>query len=86
MRIAFPVDRLKPPGLSWWECHLLPNHLELYNLRKDISEKHNLAAAEPEKLREMANTLTEFLRSATAPMPTDNTTEKTVEYPVEIGQ
>ena len=58
--------------------------LELYNLRTDIGERQNLAASEPAKLREMAHTLTEFLRSTKAPMPTDKTTEKTIEYPTEL--
>ncbi len=58
--------------------------LELYNLRTDISERQNLAASEPAKLREMAHTLTDFLRSAKAPMPTDKTTGMTIEYPAEL--
>jgi len=60
--------------------------LELYNLRADIGEEHNLADSEREKLREMTDTLTEFLRSAGAKMPVDKTTGKTVEYPADILQ
>jgi len=58
--------------------------LELYNLKDDIGEKKNQAAAQPEKLRELADTLTDFLRTAGAPMPTDKTTGKTVEYPADV--
>lgn len=43
---------------------------ELYNLRKDISEKNNLASAEPKKVKEMASMMGRLLRERKALMPT----------------
>ena len=43
---------------------------ELYNLRKDISEKNNLASAEPKKVKEMASVMGRLLRERKALMPT----------------
>lgn len=56
--------------------------LELYNLRDDIGEKENLAADRPEKLRELAQVLTDFLEEAGALLPTDKRTGKRIEYPI----
>jgi len=86
----FPNTYGEPPYSSVrkgdWKLiyHHADRRLELYNLKQDIGEKQNLAAREPEKLREMADTLTDFLRSAKAPMPADKTTGKTVQYPSEV--
>ena len=43
---------------------------ELYNLKKDIGEKENLAAREPRKLKEMAGLMGKLLRERKAQMPT----------------
>ena len=43
---------------------------ELYNLRKDISEKNNLASTEPKKVKEMASMMGKLLRERKALMPT----------------
>jgi len=56
--------------------------LELYNLREDIGEEKNLAADRPEKLRELAQVLTDFLEEAGALLPTDKQIGKRVEYPI----
>ena len=57
---------------------------ELYNIREDIGEKHNLAAEYPEKVRELASVLGERLRAWNAPMPTVRSTGKRVAWPDEI--
>lgn len=41
--------------------------IELYNLSQDISESHNLAAARPEKVRELRQRLEELLKGAVEP-------------------
>jgi len=46
--------------------------LELYNLKKDLSEKHNLAKTEPNKVRQMKELLDGFLRETQAVLPTPN--------------
>ena len=86
----FPNTYDQPPysSIRQGEWKLIYQHvvrrLELYHLKTDIGEKRNLAADEPEKLRELALALTKFLRAAKAPMPLDKTTGKTVEYPSEV--
>jgi arylsulfatase A-like enzyme len=42
------------------------NRLELYNLRDDLGERHNLAAAVPEKAKELSALLDGFLRDTSA--------------------
>ena len=44
--------------------------LELYDLSKDIRERHNLAAEMPEKLNEMHQVLKAWRKSIKAPVPT----------------
>ena len=55
--------------------------LELYNLREDIGEKTNLAEKQPEKLRELAESLTDHLRAVNARMTVDKATGNPVTYP-----
>ena len=45
--------------------------LELYNLREDIGEAHNLSDAHPEKTRELYNDLLQWRESINAPVPTE---------------
>jgi arylsulfatase A-like enzyme len=47
-------------------------HVELYNLREDIGEKHNLAAKMPEKVAELRKLLHDWRQSVNAAMPTPN--------------
>jgi arylsulfatase A len=45
---------------------------ELYNLRDDLSEAHDLAAREPKKTKELAELLHAWRKSIDAQMPTKN--------------
>jgi arylsulfatase A-like enzyme len=45
---------------------------ELYNLKDDLSEKHNLAAKMPEKVKELHGKLAAWRQAVKAPMPTAN--------------
>ena len=56
--------------------------LELYNLHDDIGEKNNLAADQPEKLRELAQVLTDFLKESSALLPTDKRSGQRIKYPI----
>jgi len=47
--------------------------LELYNLREDLSQKNNLAAAQPDKVKELHARLTAWRKAINAPMPAKNT-------------
>jgi arylsulfatase A-like enzyme len=61
--------------------YLEDGRLELYNLRDDLSEQHNLAAEQPEKAGELHKKLLQWRQETGAPMPTakkaaDNKPEK----------
>ncbi|MBM3854867.1 MAG: sulfatase [Verrucomicrobia bacterium] len=47
--------------------------LELYNLREDLGETKNLAAAQPEKAKELHAKMLAWRTATNAPMPTKNT-------------
>ena len=47
--------------------------LELYNLKDDIGEKHNLASAQPVKLKELQSQLVAWQNRVKVPMPKKNT-------------
>ncbi len=48
------------------------NHVELYNLKSDIGEKNDLAAAQPQKAASMKKRLEEWLRETNAQIPKPN--------------
>jgi arylsulfatase A-like enzyme len=45
---------------------------ELYNLRADLGEKHNLAASRPDQTKELHEQLVAWRKELGAPMPTPN--------------
>jgi len=45
-------------------------HVELYNLKKDIGEKNDLAAKMPKKAKLMKSKLAQWLKETNAMMPT----------------
>ncbi|MCX6891004.1 MAG: sulfatase [Verrucomicrobia bacterium] len=47
--------------------------LELYNLREDLGQKNNLAAAQPDKVKQLHDRLAAWRQSVNAPMPARNT-------------
>ena len=58
--------------------------LELYNIREDIGEKHNVAAQHPEIVARLAKVLGDRLRAWDASMPIVRATGKPVPWPDEI--
>ena len=58
-----------------WKLHEFfeDGRLELYNLRDDLGEQHNLAAKLPEKARELHDRLLAWRQDLKAPMPARNT-------------
>ena len=58
--------------------------LELYNLKDDIGEKCDLAASNPEKVKELAAELSGRLRAWSSPMPRVRETGKSVALPDEL--
>ena len=49
---------------------------ELYNLRDDVGERNNLAAAQPERVAELHKQLSAWREAVGAPMPTKNEPKK----------
>lgn len=62
--------------------HQAERRLELFDLVEDLSEEHDLAAAEPELVRFLAARMTEHLRATDAVMTIDRETGETVELPL----
>ena len=58
-------------------------HKELYNLKEDISEKHNLAAEHPDLVRHLSKELGTYLRSVDAQRPSFKATGEPVPWPDE---
>ncbi len=58
--------------------------IELYNLKDDIGETHNLVLEQPQKVQELATVLSDYLKNVNAQMPVDKRTGKPVEYPVDV--
>ena len=58
-------------------------HFELYNIKDDIGEHHNLAGEKQEILSSMAHELGSYLRSVNAQMPTYKASGKQVPWPDE---
>ena len=54
---------------------------ELYNLKDDLSEEHNVAAQHPEKVRALSKLLRNHLKATGAQMPTVKATGKAVALP-----
>ncbi len=54
--------------IEWYE----DSHLELFNLRDDLGEQHDLAQAKPEKAKELQAKLVAWRTSVSALMPTPN--------------
>jgi len=58
--------------------------LELYNVKNDIKEEHDLSKQFPQKTKEMAALLTKKLKASNAQMPSYKATGKQVPWPDEI--
>ena len=58
--------------------------LELYNIREDIGERHNVAAQHPEIVARLAKVLGDRLRAWNASMPVVRATGKPVPWPDEL--
>ena len=64
--------------------HHVDRKMELFNLKDDISEKNDLFAAYPAKVKELAKLLSDYLVVTGGQMPLDKISGKTVEYPLKI--
>lgn len=59
---------------------------ELFNLRDDLGERHNLAEQQPATADELVRKLAAFLRESNAQMPIDKTTGQPVPLPDRSGE
>ena len=60
--------------------------LELFNLKDDLSEQHNLATTNPEKAQELLAKLKAWRASLHAPMPTPNTSIQAPSHKPDNGK
>ncbi|WP_299552301.1 sulfatase [Seonamhaeicola sp.] len=75
-----PLFRTRPGSViisGNWKLHeYFEDHAyELYNLKEDISEQHNLAASHPEKVKELSHKLNAWRLSMNAPVPNEKNPE-----------
>ncbi|WP_245564813.1 sulfatase [Spirosoma panaciterrae] len=82
------------PALAWasacrqGDWKLVYQHktgqLELYNLKNDIGEQHNVAAQEPQQLKRLTTLFTNELQKMGAQMPTFTHNGQAVRWPSEV--
>lgn len=58
--------------------------MELFDLNEDIGETNNLVEEQPEKAKELAKILSDYLRSVEAQMPSKKDTGEVVPFPDEL--
>ena len=80
------IDFLSAVRKGDWKLiyRLRTGKMELYNLRTDIGEQCDVAAQNPEKVKELAKALSDKLRGWDAPMPTVRKSGKAVPMPDEL--
>ncbi len=66
--------------------HHVDRKLELFNLTDDISEENDLFAENQQKVKELAQLLSDHLVDTGGQMPIDKATGNPVEYPIDILQ
>jgi arylsulfatase A-like enzyme len=57
---------------DWKLVHFFGRHSELYDLARDPGERHDLAAAEPERARALERDLLAWIEASGAPLPVPN--------------
>jgi len=55
--------------------------LRLYNVKEDIGEQHDLAQAMPDKVKELAAELSDYLRERDAQRPSLKATGEVIPFP-----
>lgn len=58
--------------------------MELFNLKDDIGEHHNVANSNPKKVLELAKEMSDYFTDVDAQMPSDKITKKKVPLPIHI--
>ena len=80
------IDFLSAVRVGDWKLvyRIAEGVLELYNLKEDIGEEHDVAAENPDIVRRLADTLSERLSRWNAPMPVVVQTGNPAPLPNEI--
>jgi LytS/YehU family sensor histidine kinase len=58
--------------------------MELFNIIEDIGESKNLIGEQPEKAKELAKILSDYLRKVEAQIPSRKNTGEQIAYPDEV--
>ncbi|WP_299551529.1 sulfatase [Seonamhaeicola sp.] len=71
-----PLFRTRPGSViidGDWKLHQYfeDNEIELYNIKKDLGERHDLAKTHPEKVSELLKKLNDWRTGINAPIPTE---------------
>ena len=66
--------------------HHIEKRLELFNIDQDISEKNELSASQPDRVRKLAHTLTKLLKERGAQMPFEKATNNPLPWPNELAK
>ncbi|MCK0144395.1 sulfatase [Arenibacter sp. F26102] len=64
--------------------YYIDGSIELFNIKEDIGETRNLVKEQPEKARELAKILSDYLRKVNAQIPSRKDTGEQIAYPDEI--
>ncbi|GGW28207.1 sulfatase [Arenibacter certesii] len=64
--------------------YYLDSRMELFNLKDDIGETKNLVEEEPEKAKELAKILSDYLREVEAQIPAKKESGEQIPYPDEV--
>lgn len=59
---------------------------ELFNLSTDLGERNNLAATEPQRVRELAAEMSNILRTHRAPLPIEKATGQAISLPDSVRE
>jgi arylsulfatase A-like enzyme len=82
------------PGINYYSAirqgswklvySMRPGKKELYNLKNDIGEQHDVSSGNKEKVNELSSLLSDQLRKWKSPMPIEKATGKPVPMPDEV--
>ena len=75
--LCYPERKLSP------HLYLETRQLRLYNVKEDIGEQNDLAQSMPDKVKELAKELSDYLRARDAQRPTLIQTNSLIPYPDE---
>ncbi len=81
---TYDVDPYSTVRKGDWKliCHYPDRKMELFNIADDIGEKNELSVKFPEKTKELAKLLSDYLVSTKAGIPVDKKTNRKISLPI----